>query len=387
MKTAVQTPDPVLATPVKKRIDSIDVLRGLVMVLMALDHTRDFCSRDTFDASNLTQASTPAFLTRFITHFCAACFVFLAGTGAYLLLKRGKTKRQAAEFLISRGLWLILLEFTVLTFGFTLQLPFTFGFMQVIWAIGVSMIVLAGLVYLPMPVIAAFAFILIAGHNLLDGISTESLPQGWQVWWQLLHNGGRTQTWFGMKLWIIYPLIPWVGVMAAGYCFGIVYKMDAQRRRKLLLSIGSGMILLFIVLRSGNFYGDSRFWQPQENMLRSTLSFINVQKYPPSLLYVLVTLGPALIFLALVEPIHNKLTRIMVVFGRVPLFYYLLHIYLLRIFSGALLLYSQALHTPYGVGLGMVYVLWLLAVIILYFPCRWFMRIRAKRNDWWLSYL
>jgi uncharacterized membrane protein len=387
MNPAAQIPDPVLATSAKKRMDSIDLLRGLVMVLMALDHTRDFCSRDTFDASNLTQASTIAFLTRFVTHFCAACFVFLAGTGAYLSLSRGKTKKQAARFLISRGLWLILLEFTVFTFGFTLQIPFTFGFMQVIWVIGISMIILAGLIYLPMPLIAVFAFILIAGHNLLDGVQPSSLPQGLSFAWQLLHTGGRVQTSFGIKLWIVYPLIPWVGIMAAGYCFGAIYKMNAQRRRKLLLGIGSGMLLLFILLRSGNFYGDSRFWQSQENALRSALSFINVQKYPPSLLYVLITLGPALLFLAWIEPVHNNFTRVLVVFGRVPLFYYLLHIYLLRLFSGILLLYSRGTHTPFGVSLSMVYMLWLLAVVILYFPCRWFMRIRTRRSDWWLSYL
>lgn len=383
MNLTTQTPDPVLATPVKKRIDAIDVSRGLVMVLMVLDHTRDFCGIDQFDATDLSRASTFAFITRFITHYCAACFVFLAGTGAYLSLSRGKTKAQAARFLLSRGLWLIFLEFTVIGFGFTFAPPFTFGFLQVIWVIGLSMILLAGLIYLPLPAIGAYAFILIAGHNLLDGLSIQ--PNN--LLWQLLHTGGQAALPYGIKLYILYPLIPWTGVMAAGYCFGTIYRKDAHYRRKLLLFIGFAALALFVSLRSGNFYGDDRPWHAQQNWVRSVLSFINIEKYPPSLDYVLITLGPALIFLALIEPVHNRFTKIMVVFGRVPLFFYILHIYLVRLSSGVVYLYCEANHLPFGLSLAGVYLVWLIVVFILYFPSRWFMKLRQRRNDWWLSYL
>ena len=383
MPAAAQVPDPAMATPVKKRIDALDVLRGLVMALMVLDHTRDFCGIDQFDATDLSKASTFAFLTRFVTHYCAACFVFLAGTGAYLSLSRGKTKAQAARFLLSRGLWLIFLELTVIGFGFTFAPPFTFGFLQVIWVIGLSMIILAGLIYLPLPAIGAYAFILIAGHNLLDAIPSKP----GNLLWQLLHTGGQAVLPFGMKLYILYPLIPWTGIMAAGYCFGVLYRMEAHYRRKLLTGLGFAALALFVILRSGNFYGDDRPWHTQANLIRSVLSFINIEKYPPSLDYVLITLGPALLFLAMIEPVHNGFTKLFVVFGRVPLFFYILHIYLVRLCSGAVYVYCKANHLPFGVSLGVVYVIWAMVVVILYFPSRGFMQLRQRRSDWWLSYL
>lgn len=364
----------------KKRIDSIDILRGIVMVIMALDHTRDFFMQPTFDPTDLSKASTMLFLTRFITHYCAATFVFLAGTGAFLYLSNGKTKAEAFKFLLSRGIWLVFLELTVICLGWGAG-----QFLQVIWAIGVSMMILSVLIFLPVQVVAAFGLILIFGHNFFDSVNAAALTGGEKTLWTFLHVQGSVDV-FGMNVFVMYPLIPWVGVMAAGYGFGTLYKMDAAKRKKLLLIFGFSAIALFILIRYFNIYGDHTTWAYLGNIHRTILSFIDVSKYPPSLDYLLVTLGPGMLFLAWVEGKSNKLTDIFVVYGRVPLFYYILHLYLIHLLA---ILAAVIFKAPKGVivGLPVVYIIWLSVVTILYFPCRWYMKYKRGHKQWWLGYM
>src|SRR6185369_4059186 len=328
------------------RIDSIDLLRGIVIVVMMLDHSRDFVHSASyqFDPTDLTRTNVALFFTRWITHYCAPIFVFLAGTGAYLQFARGKSRKDLSRFLITRGLWLIVLEFTLVRLGATFSLDYRFlGMMQVIWVIGVSMIVLAALIHLPLRVIAGFGVAMIALHNLLDRYHV----QGWQ-------GPGTAVPSYGAKLFIIlhqpfepfpivgwpspavfvlYPLVPWIGVMAAGYAFGVIYQWDTARRRQLLLRLGGATTLLYLIIRAINLYGDPSPWSQQSTMLFTVLSFLNTTKYPPSLLFLLMTLGPAMLALVWFEspdptrgaaPVAGKLRNFFVTFGRVPLFFYLL---------------------------------------------------------------
>lgn len=306
-------PEP--ARPARQRIDSIDLLRGIVMVVMMLDHTRDFVHSGAlfFDPTDLTRTTPAVFLTRWITHFCAPVFVFLAGTGAYLQLARGKNKRELSKFLVTRGLWLILLELTVIKVGVWLSFDVRFlAMLQVIWVLGVSMIVLAGLIHLPLKVTAAFGLVMIALHNLLDRFEVA----GWQgpgtpvpsflgKIWIVLHQPPFKIfpiLWEGTPVVaVIYPLIPWVGVMAVGYAFGALYKLDKLERRRWLLMIGGIATALFFALRAVNLYGDPAKWSSQKNFLFTVLSFLNTTKYPPSLLFLLMTLGPAIAALAWFE--------------------------------------------------------------------------------------
>jgi uncharacterized membrane protein len=407
------------ARPIRKRIDSIDLLRGIVMVIMMLDHTRDFVHSGAllFDPTDLTKTTTALFFTRWITHYCAPVFVFLAGTGAYLQLARGKSKRELSRFLVTRGMWLVVLEFTVVRLGAFFSFDYRFlGMMQVIWVIGVSMIVLAALIYLPLKVIAGFGIALIALHNLLDRFKV----QGWR-------GPGSAVPGLGAKLWmiahqpfeafpilgfpspvvvVIYPLIPWVGVMALGYAFGSLYQKDGMRRRRWLLIIGGIATALFVALRAINLYGDPSGWSPQKNALFTLLSFLNTTKYPPSLLFLLMTLGPAMLALAWFETIKtfaSGLRNALVTFGRVPLFFYLLQWYtahLIAVVAGLIAGQRVAWQfespiekfthpPPPGVGfrLWVVYICWIIGVLLLYPLCKWFAGVKARRRDWWLSYL
>ena len=408
---------------VVRRIDSIDLLRGLVMVVMMLDHTRDFMHSAAFqfDPTDLTRTNVALFFTRWITHYCAPVFVFLAGTGAYLQFARGKSKRDLSRFLITRGLWLIVLEFTLVRLGATFSLDYRFlGMMQVIWVIGVSMIVLAGLIHLPLRVVAVFAVAMIALHNLLDRVHV----QGWQ-------GPGTAVPSYGTKLFIIlhqpfepfpivgwpspvvfvlYPLVPWLGVMAAGYAFGVIYQWDAARRRHLLLRLGGATTLLYIIVRAINLYGDPSPWSQQSTMLFTVLSFLNTTKYPPSLLFLLMTLGPAMLALVWFEspdftrvaaPVAGELRNFFVIFGRVPLFFYLLqwptaHLIAVIVHAAAgkpwRWMFGSLIGVeppPPGVGfnLAVVYAYWLVGVLLLYPLCKWFAGVKARRRDWWLSYL
>lgn len=416
MATATSTPTVVhveATTPVPlakaARLVSVDVLRGIVMVIMALDHTRDFFTYVRTAPEDLAHTTGILFFTRFITHYCAPVFAFLAGTGAYLSTRRGKSLGQLSRFFVTRGLWLVLLELTIVDFawGFT---PWAHG--GVIWILGWSMVVMAVIVWLPLRWITVLGLGMIATHNLLDGIDPASFGRFYWVW-MLLHSPGRIPITPDFSFSVRYVLIPWVGVMAAGFAFGSL--LQRTDRRRLTLTIGITATVLFFVLRGMNGYGNGlaglpfryRYstgpWSVQSTLGLTVASFFNTLKYPPSLDYLLMTLGPALIVLGLLDRTQAKqgLSKILVVFGRVPLFYYVLHIYLLNVLAR---LTALAFHQPvwhgtviaeaaqrpmgYGHGLPFIYAMWLLAVGLLYLPCRWFMEFRARHRDWtWLSYL
>ncbi|MDQ3686374.1 MAG: heparan-alpha-glucosaminide N-acetyltransferase domain-containing protein [Acidobacteriota bacterium] len=397
-----------MSTMARPRLDSIDLLRGLVMVLMALDHVRDFFHADAwaFDPTDLSKTNAALFLTRWVTHFCAPTFVFLAGTGAFLSFSRGKTKREVSWFLLTRGVWLIVLEMTLVRFGWFFNFDYTFMFAQVIWAIGWSLVVLAGLVFLPVRMVAIFGVMMILTHNLFDRVGTEDFGAlGWL--WTILHVSGILQPSGGVYMLIAYPLIPWIGVVAAGYGFGALLLKHPERRarRKLLLKIGVALTLAFVVLRFVNIYGDPVPWTPQSSAIFTFFSFINCMKYPPSLLFLLMTLGPAMVAIALFdrEGRPGLLVRFFIIFGRVPLFYYLLHLLLIH---GLAILFSYAQYgrapwlfqnwpppgaalpfpEGYGYGLPIVYLVWLLVVLLLFLPCYWFANLKRRRHDTWLSY-
>ena len=403
----------------RTRVDAIDLLRGIVMVIMMLDHTRDFIHSGglLLDPTDLTQTTPALFFTRWVTHFCAPVFVFLAGTGAYLQLARGKSKRDLSRFLVTRGLWLIVLELTVVRLGVFFSLDYRFlGFLQVIWVIGASMVILAALIRLPLRVLAAFGIAMIALHNLVDRFQvtgwqgpTSPVPGLGAKLWIVLHQPFQAFPILSFPspvVIIIYPLIPWVGVMALGYAFGSLYQKDSVQRRRWLLIIGGLATALFIVLRAINVYGDPSRWSPQKNALFTLLSFLNTTKYPPSLLFLLMTLGPAILALAWFESnktFASRLRNALVTFGRVPLFFYLLQWYTAHLMAVVLgLIAGQSVAwqfespidkfshpPPSGVGfrLWVVYVCWILGVLLLYPLCKWFAAVKARRRDWWLSYL
>ena len=395
--------------PQPARLVSVDVLRGLVMVLMALDHARDFTTSLRFSPDDLSHTYAVLFLTRFVTHYCAPVFAFLAGTGAFLSTRRGKSLAQVSRFFLSRGLWLILLELTVVDFAWGF-VPWVQG--GVIWGLGWSMVAMAIIVWLPLRWITVFGLGMIATHNLLDGINPASFGRFYWLW-ILLHSPGPIPITGSFSFSARYVLIPWVGVMAAGFAFGSV--LQRHDRRKWILRIGISATALFFLLRAINRYGNGIAelpfgypraagpWTFQPTLSLTVVSFFNVLKYPPSLDYLLITLGPSLIVLGLLDRINAEsgISRVLMIFGRVPLFYYVLHLYLLH---GLAILAALLFHQPpfhgsviadgaqrpvgYGHGLPFVYAIWMVAVVILYFPCCWFMEFRSRHRDWtWLSYL
>jgi len=400
----------------KRRLDSIDLLRGIVMVIMMLDHTRDFVHNAVweFDPTDPTRTNVALFFTRWITHFCAPVFVFLAGTGSYLQFLRGKSKRELSKFLVTRGLWLIVLEVTVVKFGVFFNFDYRFlGFLQVIWVIGVSMIILAALIHFPLKFVVAFGLLMIFLHNLTDGFTVQTwhgpespIPSTLQKLWMLLHQPFApfpVLPVLSPVIVVVYPLIPWVGVMAVGYAFGAFYKLDAQRRRRLFLIIGGVVTGLFIVMRAIDVYGDPNEWSPQKNIVYTALSFLNTTKYPPSLLFLLMTLGPSILALVFFESrsSYGRVGRFFITFGRVPLFFYLLQWYTAHLISVLLhLAFGKPVGwlfrspvdfaaPPPGVGfnLAIVYVAWIIGVLLLYPLCKWFADVKQRRKDWWLSYL
>jgi uncharacterized membrane protein len=370
----------------KARIASIDVLRGLVMALMALDHTRDFFSAGGFNPRDVGE--TALFLTRWITHFCAPTFVLLAGLSAFLY-GRGRTVAETSRFLFIRGLWLILIEFTIVRFGWTFDLSsheFTAG---VIWAIGASMVALAILIWLPLWAIAGVAMVMIASHNLLDGIRAEQLGAGGAVW-HILHQPGAVHLGEGISVSVLYPLIPWIGVMALGYALGPVMQLEPGRRQHFLLVLGAALTLGFIALRAINLYGDPAPWSMQATWPATVLSFVDCEKYPPSLLYLLMTLGPALMLLAWFDHARGQLADVLATFGQVPFFYYVVHIYLIHLLAVAVgFAMTGVLVSNPAIGLGLleIYVIWLLMLVLLYPVCRWFARVKQQGTGWWWSYL
>ena len=391
---------------VADRISSVDVLRGLVMVIMALDHTRDFFSSASFDPTDLDKTTALLFFTRWITHFCAPVFVFLAGSGAFLSLGRGKGKGELSRFLLTRGLWLVALELLIISpTGWSFSLSFATTRLQVIWVIGVSMIILAGLIQvLSSRVIGGAGIAMIVFHNLFDGAHAAWLGPAAGAW-KLLHQVSFFKPFPHTTIASLYPLIPWVGVMMAGYGAGELLTSDKERRRRILFKLGAAMTAAFVILRATNLYGDPSPWAMQSTPLFTVLSFLRCSKYPPSLLYLLMTLGPALVTLALLDGARARVWNRFRDFGRVPLFYYLLHLPILHglavVFSFAsygradwlyqdLMALRGSLHplpAGYGYGLPVVYAVWLTTVIALYPLCRWFAGIKKTRREAIFSYL
>jgi uncharacterized membrane protein len=388
-----------------RRIDSIDVLRGLVMALMAIDHARDFFTNARIDPLDLQRTWPALFLTRWVTHLCAPVFLFLAGTGTALSMARGRSTAEIARFLLTRGAWLILLELTLVRFGWLFNFDVLNASALVIWAIGWSMVALAALVFLPVRYVGVFGVAMIVLHNALDPVEPGDL--GRAAWlWTILHEGGEVPVPGRAELFVGYPLVPWIGVMAAGYAFGaLIQVVETARRATLFARLGFGLIVAFVALRATNLYGDPRPWAPQESTLFTLFSFIDCDKYPPSLLYLLITLGLSFVLLAAFERWPPLRFKPLVVFGRVPLFFYLLHLPLLHLMAVQLELARghgvswlfQNPHPPvgsllfppegYGYGLPVVYALWATALVILYFPCRAFAALKERRRERWLSYL
>lgn len=395
------------ALSVRSRLYSVDMLRGLVMVVMALDHVRDYFSNAYFfEPTDLTQTNAALFFTRWITHFCAPVFVFLAGTGSFLSASRGKTKKDLSGFLLSRGLWLVFLDlFVVHTFGWWFNFDYHLLYGDVLWALGWSMVAMSGLVFLPVWSITAIGVAMVALHNIFDAVSADSFGS-FRWLWAILHSGDMLEPFSGVHFVPGYPLVPWIGVMAAGYGFGKLMLRPQDKRRKELLVLGIGLTLAFVVIRATNLYGDPHTWSVQKTALFTFFSFINCEKYPPSLLYLLMTLGPAITALALFERIPNLVNRPLLTLGRVPLFYYLLHLTLIHALAVAFAYakYGQAtwmfklpplpvssavLPFPagYGYSLATLYAIWLGVVVILYPACRWFASVKDRRREAWLSYL
>lgn len=368
------------------------------MILMALDHTRDFFGLPGQNPTNLATATAGLFLTRWVTHFCAPVFFLLTGTGAFLSLRR-RTPAELSRFLATRGLWLIFAEVVLLRcLAYQFNFDFRVTMLLVLWALGWAMITLALLVRFPAWVATTFGVVLIAGHNVLDSVkSTHPL-------WAILHQPGFVLNTPEHVIFAAYPLIPWIGVTAAGYGLGQVYRWDTERRRRLLLRLGLALTAAFFVVRGLNIYGDPAPWKTLGTPLFTVLSFLNVTKYPPSLSFLLMTLGPALLFLRAVDRRVPGLLRPAVIIGKVPFFYYMLHFALIHLLavvtcwvgwgSPHWMFESPDLgHYPFtpppgwGWGLPVVYLVWALVVLLMYPLCRWFAGVKARRTEAWLSYL
>lgn len=386
----------------KERISSIDALRGIVMILMALDHARDFFSNFGFDPTNMDHTTLAMFFTRWITHFCMPVFIFLIGTSMAIVIGRGKNKSSTAFFLITRGLWMIIIDLTIISFAWKFNID-PYPICQALWAIGWGMIVLAGLIFLPKPLIFMIGFVIVAGHNALDGHEQAWLGQA--AWLhvpthQMLFHIPR------VEFFLFYPLIPWVGVSALGYVFGSVFFLEKKQREHWLWGIGLVCIFIFIALRAINGYGEITPWSYQSTTIMTLLSFINCTKYPPSLCFLLMTLGPCLLLLILLERRDNAITQFLIVYGKVPFFYYIVHLYLLHILAiifaylyfghaewlmgtpGSMRMIAESLSPTPGYSLPVVLFVWIVTVGMLYPLCRWYGAFKARhKNNMWLSYL
>lgn len=368
------------------RIASIDVLRGLVMALMALDHTRDFFGAGGFNPRDVAEPAL--FLTRWVTHLCAPTFIFLAGLSAFLY-GSGRSVAETSRFLLVRGLCLILIDFTLIKLGWRFDLDLYRMTAGVIWVIGASMVALAALVWLPRWAIAAVALAMIAGHNLFDGVRAEQLGQGAALW-HVLHQPGFVHLGDQVSVFVLYPLVPWIGVMAAGYALGPVMRREPDARQRLLLKLGAAVTLGFVLLRATNLYGDPAPWTAQSTWLATVLSFLNCEKYPPSLLYLMMTLGPALMLLAAFEHARGWLAPALATFGRVPFFFYVVHIYLihaLAVAAGVVITGALASNPEIGLSLAGIYLIWLAVLVLLYPICRWFAGLKERGSGWWWSYI
>jgi uncharacterized membrane protein len=387
------------AFPARPRLHSVDLLRGLVMVLMALDTVRAYFSAIRIETTGLSELSAGLFLTRLVTHLCAPVFVLLAGVGAHLALANGVPRREQARFLAVRGLGLILLELTVVRLLWTFNLDYAGQplVLHAIAALGVCMVALAGLLALPVTVVAGVGIAIIAGHNLLDGVDPAALG-GWSPIWRVLHVPGPVELPGGISLVVIYPVLPWIGVIAVGYALGAVLTAPAETRRRTLVRLGVGLTLAFLVLRAWNGYGDPAGWTIHTSTRRSVLSFFDTTKYPPSLLFLLMTLGPSLLLLAAADAWRGVAGDVLALIGRVPLFYYLLHLGVVHALAliigtlagfepGAFLTAWPFLPRGWGYGLPVIFAVWAAVVLALYPACRWFAAVKAGRPESWLRYL
>ncbi len=385
------------------RINSIDLLRGVIMIIMALDHTRDFLHVAAWTDSPMNLATTTPWLyfTRWITHLCAPNFVFLAGLSVYLQQLR-KSKKTLSAFLIKRGSWLVLIEILIVNLEFSFDITFSFVALQVIWVIGIGMIILGLILWLPFGIIFITGLVIVLGHNALDYYEAGITAQP-PLWYSLLHRPSVYKLSEHFSLLVFYPLLPWCGLMLLGYCFGKLFvKFEDNKRQRMLILSGSALLLFFIVLRYTNTYGDPLNWSPQKNGLYTFLSFINLQKYPPSLLFMCITVGLAMLILAFVQNVNNRLTRFITVYGRVPFFYYVLHFFLLHLVATIFFFarghsLNEGIHhgqeTPNfvrpgeGLSLAIVYIIWLCVVLALYPLCKRFNEYKRHHKEWWLSYL
>jgi uncharacterized membrane protein len=353
---------------------------------MALDHTRDFFTTTGFNPREVTNPLL--FLTRWVTHFCAPTFILLAGLSAFLY-GRGKSFGDLSRFLLVRGLWLILIDLTLINFGWRFEVDLYRLSAGVIFVIGVSMVVLSALIWLPRWALASLALLMLAGHNLLDNVRAEDLGEASGAW-HLLHEPGLVPLGDSVTLYILYPLVPWIGVMAGGYLLGPVMQLDQGKRQRILLGLGAAITVGFLVLRATNVYGDPSPWTPRDTWLSTILSFLNCEKYPPSLLYLMMTLGPALILLALFEQLLGALASFLATFGRVPFFYYVVHIYLihaLEVATGFALTGALTTTPEVNFNLAGIYIVWLMVLVLLYPICRWFSELKESSSGWWWAYL
>jgi uncharacterized membrane protein len=397
---AVEFPVPA-ARSSGRRLESIDLLRGLLMILMALDHTRDFFSSATIDPSDPLKSWPSLFTTRWITHVCAPGFIALAGVSIYLQRERGKSVSQMTRLLITRGLWLILIELTVVSFAWT------FGpsvILQVIWVVGAAMVLLGLLQRVPRTVVGALGVAMVLLHNLLDSVKASSFGGG-EFAWDMFHQFTVTH-FHGLFVAMGYPLIPWVGVICIGYAAGPLAVLKPERRQRIATLLGLSLLAVFAVLRVTHGYGDHNRFEHLGTAGRTAMSFMNVEKYPPSLHYLLATFGVLLLLYAVFDVAVTRnwvpaVREVIETYGRVPFFYYVLHLYLLH---SVALIFTMVEHlnwhlwtTPgtvffghvpgWGLPLWGVYCVWLTVLLVLYLPCLWFSRLKARRRDWWLSYL
>ena len=393
---------PATPAPARARIESVDLLRGAIMILMALDHTRDYFGAPV-NPTDVATTTVALFFTRWVTHFCAPVFFLLTGTGAFLALRR-RSVAGLSRFLLTRGLWLIFLELVaVRCLGWQFNFDYHLTVLTVLWALGWAMIVLSALVWLPATVVGMIGAVIILVHNLFDGVQASSLGALAPLW-TALHAPGVLWTDGTHMVFAAYVLIPWVGVTAVGYSLGQVYRWEPERRQRFLLRMGITLVIAFLALRLVNLYGDPSRWAHQRSGVFTALSFINTTKYPPSLLYLLMTLGPALLFLRAVDGGMPRALRPALVFGKVPMFYYVLHIVLIHLLAVvACLVRYGSVHwmfesptldrypvtQPPGwpAPLPVVWLIWVTVVVLLYPLCRWFAGVKRRRTDWWLSYL
>jgi uncharacterized membrane protein len=406
MNTATLTSQPVTDVLMEKpRISSIDIVRGIVMVIMALDHVRDFYHQGAF-AYNPTDlgTTTPAlFFTRWITHFCAPSFVMLAGLSIFISAQR-KPRKELSMFLLSRGLWLILLEVVVVRFSFLFNFYYDVTFLQVIWVIGAAMVCMSLLIYLSNRALLALGLLITFGHNITDAFQLKPEDSFYGLW-VILRQTGFLNVAPDKGVLVMYPLLPWLGIMLLGYSLGVLYQksVSTEKRQKALITIGCSAIALFIVLRAFNIYGDPAPWSVQKNFIYSVMSFLNCTKYPVSLLFTLMTLGPILLVLAALEKVSVPALKPFAVFGRVPLFYFILHFYLIHLTS--LLLFMKKTNTSWseldfhfnksfggitgegGYSLLWTYVAWITLVLFLYPICKWYNEYKSTHTQRWLSYL